>query len=80
MSTLKEVSLADYYYGLLSNLNADIKLDLIAKLSQSLKKSEKEPVVSLESLFGAWKTEESAEELIAEIRASRVNNRKIEPL
>lgn len=82
ISSTQHTSLADYYFGLLKNLNADTKLDLIAKLSQSLKKEEKEsiPEITLESLFGAYKSEETAEEIIAELRASRVFNRNIEPL
>jgi hypothetical protein len=78
-SKMKKISLADYYFELLSNLNADSKLDLISKLSQSLKKEDKENK-TLVSLFGAYKSDESAEEIIAQIRGSRSFNRNIEPL
>ena len=74
------ISLAEYYFGFLENLNADSKLDLISKLSQSLRKDETTQETSLQSLFGAYKSEETADEIIAEIRASRVFNRNIEPL
>jgi hypothetical protein len=74
------ISLADYYFGFLKNLNSDSKLDLISKLSQSLRHSDKDDEASLQSLFGAYKSDETAEEIIAEIRASRVSNRNIEPL
>lgn len=74
------ISLADYYYGFLKNLNPDSKLDLIAKLSQSLKEEHIVPEESLQSLFGAYKSEETADEIIAELRASRVFNRNIEEL
>ena len=74
------ISLAEYYFGFLENLNADSKLDLISKLSQSLKKDETTQETSLQSLFGAYKSDETADEIIAEIRASRVFNRNIEPL
>lgn len=73
-------SLADYYFGFLKNLNPDSKLDLISKLSQSLKETQTVPEASLQSLFGAYKSEETAEEIIAELRASRVFNRNIELL
>ncbi|MVN23260.1 hypothetical protein GO621_17185 [Mucilaginibacter sp. HMF7410] len=79
-SSTQHISLADYYYGFLKNLNSDSKLDLISKLSQSLKETETTPETPLESLFGAYKSDESAEEIIAELRASRVFNRNIETL
>lgn len=74
-------SIADYYLGVLRNLSADSKLDLIARLSQSLKQ-EQPPATppSLQTLFGAYQGEETAEELIAAIRQSRVSTRDIEPL
>ena len=73
-------SVVDYYFDLLTNLSVESKLDLISKLSLSIKQNSKEPEVSLQSLFGAWKSDETAEEIIAEIRSSRVSNRTIEPL
>lgn len=73
-------SLADYYFGLVKNLNANSKLDLIAKLSQSLKEVEAVPGVPLQALFGAYASEETADEIIASLRASRVFNRNIESL
>lgn len=76
----QHISLAEYYFGLLKNLNTDSKLDLISKLSQSLKEDEKLPETSLQSLFGAYKSNETADEIIAELRASRVFNRNIETL
>lgn len=36
----QHIDLADYYFGFLKNLNPDSKLDLISKLSQSLKKKD----------------------------------------
>ena len=81
MSSLaQKTSVADYYFGFLKNLNQDSKLELISKLSESLNEAENSQENSLQSLFGAYKSEESAEEIIAELRASRVFNRNIEPL
>jgi len=80
ISSTKHISLADYYFGFLKNLNPDSKLDLISKLSQSLKETETVSETSLQSLFGAYKSDETAEEIIEELRASRVFNRNIEPL
>ena len=79
-SSTQHISLADYYFGFLKNLNSDSKLDLISKLSQSLKDMETTQKTSLESLFGAYKSDETAEEIIAELRASRVFNRNTETL
>lgn len=73
-------SLADYYFGFLKNLNTDSKLDLISKLCQSLKEPETISETSLQSLFGAYRSEETAEEIIAELRATRMFNRNIESL
>lgn len=74
------ISLAEYYFGLLKNLNAESKLDLISKLSHSLKKVDTPASVSLQSLFGAYKSEDSAETIIEEIRSSRNFTRNIESL
>ena len=79
-NSLQHISLADYYFGFLKNLNADSKLDLISKLSQSLKETDSKPEISLQSLFGAYKSDETAEEIIENIRSSRVFNRNIEQL
>ena len=76
----QNINLADYYFVLLKNLNADSKLDLISKLSQSLRKDDELPDISLQSLFGAYHSEETAEEIIAAIKTSKVFNRHIEPL
>jgi hypothetical protein len=78
-SSVQNTSYADYYFGVLKNLNADSKLDLISQLSQSLK-SAKIDAIPLESLFGAYKSEETADEIIAKLRSSRISNRNIEPL
>ena len=78
--SIKNISLADYYFGLLHNLNTEIKLDLISKLSLSIKHLEKENTVTLDSLYGSFKSDETAEELINKIRDSRTFNRNIEPL
>ena len=79
-SNAQNINIADYYFDFLNNLNSDSKLDLIAKLSQSLKEVEKKPTTSLQSLFGSYKSNDTAEQIIAEIRASRVFNRNIESL
>jgi hypothetical protein len=76
----QNISIADYYFSFLKNLNSNSKLDLISQLSQSLKETDKSKEASLQSLFGAYKSDETAEEIIAEIRASRVFNRNTETI
>ncbi len=73
----QNINIADYYFGFLKNLKHDSKLDLISRLSESLKTSEKKEDISLQSLFGAYKSNETAEEIIAELRASRTSNHNI---
>lgn len=77
ISLSKYDTLADYYFAFL-NLNADSKLDLISKLSQSLKETETSAQMSLDSLFGAYKSDDTADEIIADIKASRIPNNHIE--
>src|SRR5690349_13791790 len=74
------INLADYYFQFLRNLSVESKLDLISKLSQSLKRISENEHTSLESLFGAYKSDETAEEIIDSLRASRHFNRNIETL
>lgn len=76
----QNITIADYYFGLLQHLNPDSKLDLISKLSQSMKINDEPPVVSLQSLFGAFQSEETADEIIEQLRASRMFNRNREIL
>lgn len=70
--------LIDNYFGLLSNLSREKKIQLIAKLSNSIidQTPKKENVV--DSFFGAFKSDNSAEEFIENIRKSRTFNRTIE--
>ena len=68
----------DSYMAFLDTLSPGAKLDLISKLTQSLK-SEIRPKDNLfESSFGAWSGNESADEIVKGIRESRTFNRKIE--
>jgi hypothetical protein len=70
--------LIDNYYGLLSSLSKENKIRLIAKLSNSIIEESTENENVVDKFFGAFKSEKSAEELIIEIRESRVFNRTIE--
>ncbi len=66
------------YVGLLSSLSADNKLDLIARLTASIKADLTEKPAAFQNAFGAFTSDKSAEEVIAEVRDSRRFNRQIE--
>ena len=70
------INLIESYFRLLKNLSTDTKLELIAKLSNSMKSSKKSKNDSLESLFGAFISKQSADELISEIKQARTFTRK----
>lgn len=58
------------YFGMLRGLDNLSKKKLIIKLTESLEI--KEEKVDLKSLFGAWEDNKDSDEIIKEIRESRV--------
>ena len=66
------------YLGLLNNLSPDNKLDLISRLSASVKSDLSDKKSSFRKAFGAFESDKSAEEIIEEIRNSRTFTRQIE--
>jgi hypothetical protein len=60
------------YMGLLDSLADDDKLSIIRILADSLRK--KSDKASLDSLYGAWNDDKSAEEIINEIYRNRISN------
>lgn len=72
--------LIDSYLNLINNLDTNSKLELISRLSSSMKDSsiDNEESKSFQHLFGAFKTQKTAEELISNIKADRNFNRKIQ--
>lgn len=68
------------YFDLLKNLSPDSKLELISKLLNSMKNPKISKNGSLKSLYGAFISKQSADELIREIKQSRTFNRKAEEL
>ena len=71
-------TLIEGYMQLLSNLSSDNKLDLISKLSLSVKSDISDRKTALYSAYGAWESEQTADEIIEEIHNCRTFNRKIE--
>ena len=72
-TSIPSVNLADYYYGFLKNLSKKSKIDLIERLVQSLREdgstSETNDIISVESFFEAFKSDITAAEILAEIKA-----------
>jgi len=72
--------LVNSYLHILEKLNPACQLDIISKLSESLKNRNKSSKNSFVKAFGSWDKAENAEELIRTIRKSRKFNRKTEAL
>ncbi|MBN8858010.1 MAG: hypothetical protein J0H29_06460 [Sphingobacteriales bacterium] len=69
-------NLVDSYYVLLRNLSPDNKLELIARLSKSMKTTKKAKDNSWKSLFGALILDQSADDFVAELKRDRKFSRK----
>ena len=70
------INLIESYLELLKNLSSDCKLELIARLSKSMKTTKKAKSDSLKSLYGAFISEQSADEMIDDIKSARRFNQK----
>lgn len=68
------------YLRLLDNLSPSSKLDLISKLTASVKSDITNKKNSFKKAFGAFQSEKSADEIINEIRSSRTFTRQIEDI
>jgi hypothetical protein len=71
-------TLIEGYLKLLDNLSPGNKLDLISKLTLSVKSDMIDRKKSFYKAFGAWESAQTADEIIADIRNSRTFNRKNE--
>lgn len=69
-------NLVDSYYTLLKSLSHNNKLELIARLSKSMKSSKAKKDTSWESLFGSWELDQTADEFITELKTDRNFSRK----
>jgi hypothetical protein len=77
MNRTTNINIADGYLRLLDNLELNSKLDIISRLTLSIKAKNRSESAFKKS-FGAFQSEQTAEEIIDEIRSSRVFNRQIE--
>lgn len=71
-------TLIEGYLRLLENLSPSNKLDLISKLTLSVKTDVTDKKKSFYKAFGAWESKQPADEIIDDIRNSRTFNRQIE--
>lgn len=83
---------AESYFKTLRNLSPDVKLELITKLSKSMRKdmelannaglkdkSQIEKNNMIDELFGSWESEKNAEEIIDEVKQARtLNSERVE--
>lgn len=75
-----DIRLIEGYIKMLENLSPGNKLDLISKLTQSVKADISDRNAIFYKAFGAWDSKKSAEEMINEINASRTFKRNFEQL
>ena len=72
--------IVDSFFGMIKNLSADVKLKLISRISDSLTDISDIKNDSWKKLFGAYDSEQTAEEIIDDLRECRNTNREIENL
>ena len=75
-----DTTIVDGYLKMLDNLSPSDKLDLISKLTASVKSDITNRKSSFKKAFGAFESEKSADEIVNEIRNSRTFTRQIEEL
>lgn len=71
-------TIIDSYLLLLDNLSPSSKLDLIARLTASVKSDLDGKKSNFQKAFGAFQSDKDADEIIDEIRNSRTFTRQIE--
>lgn len=64
----------DKYFGYLKSLDDKAKRILIAKLTKSISTRKTKKDFDLNTLFGAWEDERDSDEIIEDIRSSRIEN------
>ncbi len=74
--TYTEKNIIENYFGLFESLNSMSKLELIEKLTKSLKTENKNKENNFYKSFGAFSTEKTSDEINSEIKASRIFREK----
>lgn len=68
--------LVSNYWDLIQNLGTDVRIELIAKLANSLKEDFiPHAAQDWRKLYGAWESDQEPEEMILEMRNDRLFNR-----
>lgn len=73
-------NILDSYWGLIKTLHTSWKLDLIERLTQSIRQNLQQGPNTMKHAFGAWESDKSADQIIEDLRNSRNTNRQIEAL
>jgi len=68
------MNMIESYFAILKNLSSESKKELIARLSSSLKSPAPLKEEELFLLFGAFVSDQTADEMIKDIRGSRTFN------
>jgi hypothetical protein len=69
--TFTDKNIIENYFGLFESLNSISKLELIEKLTKSIKADTKSKENAFFKSFGAFSTEKSSDEINAEIKKNR---------
>lgn len=77
MHTTIENKKVNNYFRFMKNWDNESKKDLIIKLTQSIGNESKRNY-DFSSCFGAWVDDRTADEIVDDLQADRVNNREIE--
>jgi len=77
---LNDTNIADNLFGMIKNLSAEVRLELISRITESLKESQAkdQEKQSWKEFYGSWDDPRSANEIIEDLRSSRSTNRQIE--
>ncbi|HET8808703.1 MAG TPA: hypothetical protein VFM65_00370 [Flavobacteriaceae bacterium] len=62
----------DKYFGYLKNLDNKAKKSLIAKLTKSISRTKPSKKIGLSKMYGAWDDDRNSDEIISDIKSSRV--------
>jgi hypothetical protein len=69
-------NLIESYFTLLKSLSPNSKLELIAKLSKSMKTTKNVKDISWKSLYGALELDQSADDFVTDLKKARKFSRK----
>ena len=69
--TFTDKKIIENYFGLFESLNSLSKLELIEKLTKSLKTESKNKENDFYKSYGAFSSEKTSDEIIKEIKSSR---------